>query len=82
VAAGALLACVVQQPLSDILPDRLGAGQPDRIGLLYHDGATAAATGDPQHVSLDVAEPLFVDRVAGRSGVGGSIVSIGVQIWL
>jgi len=41
------------------------AGEPDRVGLLNLDGAAAAAAGDAQHMPLDVAEPLILDRIAG-----------------
>lgn len=44
VAAGALLAAVVQQSLADIFPERVGAGEANGIGLLNFDGAAAAAT--------------------------------------
>jgi hypothetical protein len=47
-SAGALLAGIFEQPLTDILPDRLGSGQPDGVGLLDFDGAVTAAAGDPQ----------------------------------
>ena len=43
-----------------------GPAKPDRICLLYLDGAGAAAAGDAEHVPLDVAELLLLDRVAGR----------------
>jgi hypothetical protein len=71
--AGPLLAGVVQQPLPDILPDGLGSGQPDGIGLLDLDGPAAAPAGDPQQVSLDVAKPLRPDRGTGRTSVGASV---------
>jgi hypothetical protein len=44
-AAGPLLAGIVQQSLSYILPDRLRSIQADRIGLLDFDEPQAAATG-------------------------------------
>jgi hypothetical protein len=43
VAAGPLLAGIVEQPLADVFPDRLGAGEADRVGRLDLDGPTAAA---------------------------------------
>jgi hypothetical protein len=47
VAAGPLLAGIVQQALTDILPDRPGSRQPDGVGLLNLDNATAAAARHP-----------------------------------
>jgi len=52
VAAGPLLAGVVEQPLADVPPDRLGAGEPEGVSLLDLDGPPAAAAADPQHVLL------------------------------
>jgi hypothetical protein len=34
---------VVEQSLASIFPERVGTGHPDRIGLLYFDGAATAA---------------------------------------
>ncbi len=53
VPAGALLAGVVEQPLRDVLPDRVAAIQADRIGSLDFHGPLAAAAGDAQHVALN-----------------------------
>jgi hypothetical protein len=52
-AAGPVLASVVEQPLSDILPDRVSAIQADRVGLLNFDDALATAAGNAQHVALN-----------------------------
>ena len=71
--AGPLLAVVVQQPLRDVLPDGLAAGQPDGIGLLDLDGSAAASAGDPEQVVLNVGEPLRPDRRAGRAGIGARL---------
>jgi hypothetical protein len=73
-AAGPLLAGIVQQPLPDVLPDRLGSGQPDGIGLLDLDGAAAAPARDPQQVSLYLGQPLRPDRRTGRSAVRRGVV--------
>ncbi len=43
VAAGPLSAGIVEQPLAEVLPNRLGTGEPDGVGLLDLDGPTAAA---------------------------------------
>ena len=74
--AGPLLAGVVEQPLADVLPDGLGSGQPDGVGLLDFDGAAAAAAGDPQQVSLDVGQTLRSDRRSGwsRAGIGARVI--------
>src|SRR5471030_191492 len=81
VATGALLTGVVQQLLSDNLPDSLGAGQPDGIDFLDLDGAAASVTGNAQHVLLDVAEPLLLDRAPGWSRVGDSVVQDGFPVF-
>jgi hypothetical protein len=70
VAARPLLAGVVQQPLSDVLPHRLGSGQPDRVGLPDLDGAATAAAGDPQQVALNAGQALRPDRGADRPPAG------------
>jgi hypothetical protein len=67
VAAGPLLAGVVDQPLADVSPDRLGAGEPDGVSLLDLDGPPAAAAADPQHVLLYLGQALRPDRRSGRS---------------
>jgi len=54
VTTGTLLAGVVQQPLPDVLPDRLGTVKPDRVDSLDFHGPLAAAAGDPQDVALDL----------------------------
>jgi hypothetical protein len=54
--AGALLACIVQKPLSDVLPNRVGAVKADRVSRLDFQGAIAAPAGDAQNVALDVRE--------------------------
>src|SRR3954471_23329101 len=53
VSSGALLAGVVEQPLRDVLPDRVAAIQSDCIGGLDFDCPLAATAGDAQHVTLD-----------------------------
>ena len=53
VPAGALLACVVQEPPRDSFPDGVAAEEADSIhGLDFH-GPLAAPAGDAQHVVLD-----------------------------
>jgi hypothetical protein len=67
VPAGPDLAGIVEQPLTDVLPDGLFPVQSCGVGLLDFDGAAAAAAGDPQQVSLNVGQLLRPDRGAGRS---------------
>jgi len=50
---GSLLARVVEEPLPDVLPERLGAIHAHRIGLLHFDDTVTSTTSDPQHVLLD-----------------------------
>jgi hypothetical protein len=69
------------QALSDILPDSVCAGQPDGIGFLDLDGAAATATFNAQHVPLDFAEPLLLDRAAGWSCGGDSVVGDGLPVF-
>jgi hypothetical protein len=47
-----LLACIVQKPLSDVLPNRVGAVKADRVSRLDFQGAIAAPAGDAQNVAL------------------------------
>ena len=61
--AGALLAGVVQQPLTDVLPDRRGPAEADGIRLLDLDGAAAAGARHPQDMPRSLGQPL-------RSGGG------------
>src|SRR5260370_41856093 len=53
---GALLARIVQQPLRDVLPDRVLAIQADRIRGLDFYGTLAASAGDAQCVAVDLRE--------------------------
>lgn len=54
--AGALLTDVVQQPLRDMLPDRVAAIQSDRIGGLDFHSPVAPSAGYAQDVALDFRE--------------------------
>ena len=54
--AGALLAGVVEQPLRDVLPDRVAAIQSDCIGHLDFHGPLAATTRDAQNVALNLGK--------------------------
>src|SRR6202022_4425015 len=68
VPPGALLARVVQEPLRDVLPDRLPAIEADRVGGLHFHGPLATATGDPQDVALDLRETALPHLGGGRAG--------------
>ncbi|WP_167523510.1 hypothetical protein [Bradyrhizobium sacchari] len=59
IAAGPVLARVVQQPLPDLLPNGLLPVQANGIGLLDLDNALASAAGNAQDVlrELGQAEP-------------------------
>jgi hypothetical protein len=57
VPAGALLACIVQQSLRDLLPDDVATVEPDSVDGLDLHGALAPATRDAQHVTLDFRKP-------------------------
>jgi hypothetical protein len=70
--AGALLAGVIEQSLRNVLPNGVAAVEPDRVdGLDFHD-ALAAATGDPQHVPLDLHK-LSLPHL-GDIGLGARIL--------
>jgi DNA end-binding protein Ku len=69
-----LLAGVVEQALSDILPDRFRSIQPDSVDLLDLDGSPAAAAGDPQQMPMYFGKWLHSDRGAGRCAVRRSFV--------
>src|ERR1700723_1134391 len=45
-SAGALLACIVQKPLPDVLPDCVGPVKTDRVNRLDFHCAVAAPAGD------------------------------------
>ena len=66
--AGALLAGVVEQPLRDVLPDRVAAIQSDCIGGLDFDGPLAAAAGDAQYVALNFRKTSRPHLGFGRIG--------------
>ena len=64
------LAGIVQQPLSDILPDRLCAVKPNGIGLLDFDDPAAAGAGDPQNMLGNFGQPQRPDGRARRHRAG------------
>ena len=66
IPAGALLAGVVEQPLRDVLPDRVAAIQSDCIGGLDFHGPLTAAAGDAQYVALNFRETLLPNLRPGR----------------
>src|ERR1700710_1718364 len=68
VSSGALLAGVVEQPLRDVLPDRVAAIQSDCIGGLDFDGPRTATAGNAQHVALNFRKTSQPYLGPGRSG--------------
>ena len=66
--AGPLRACIVQQALSDGLPQRLGPIEADRIDLLDFHSSAAAPASHSQQVVGNLVQPL---RAEGRPGVRG-----------
>lgn len=68
ISAGALLAGIVEQPLRDVLPDRVVAIQSDCIGSLDFYGSLAAATGDAEHVALNFRKTSLSQLGPGRAG--------------
>jgi len=74
-STGSLLAGVVQQALAHVLPNRLWAGQADRIRLLDLDDPAAAGARHPQNILGNFGQPLRPDGRSGaiRSGVGARV---------
>jgi hypothetical protein len=66
--AGALLAGIVEQPLRDVLPDRVAAMQSDRIGGLDFHGPLTAAAGDAQDLALNFRKRSLPHLGPGRAG--------------
>lgn len=64
----AIGAGLIEQPLSDIFPDRMRAIEPDRVRLLDFDGAQAAHAFDAQDVTRNFREPALLDRQSGPAG--------------
>lgn len=67
-AASALLAGIVEQPLRGVLPGRLAAIRSDCIGGLDFEGPLAAAASDAQHVALDFRKTSLPDLGPRRAG--------------
>lgn len=65
-AAGALLAAIVEQPSADVLADGIRAVEPDGIDGLDLDGAIAAPAPDAQQMPRDFRKPTALDRHALR----------------
>lgn len=68
VPAGAIGAGLIEQPLADVLPDRMRPIEPDRVHLLDFDGAQAAYALDAQNVTRDFEEPALLDGQTGFPG--------------
>ena len=71
VAAGPLLAGVVEQPLPDFLPDCVLPIEPDGVDLLDLDGPPAESAGDAEQVLRNLGRPPLTGfQTAGEtSGV-------------
>jgi hypothetical protein len=66
VAAGPVLAGVVEQALADLLPLGVLAIQPNSIHSLDFDDPVAPTARDPQHMLLDIAQSAQLDRLLRR----------------
>jgi hypothetical protein len=66
--AGALLAGVVEQPLRDVLPDRVAAIQSDCIGSLDFYDSLAAVAGDAEYMALNFRKTSLPHLGPGRAG--------------
>ncbi|GEC56294.1 hypothetical protein BEL01nite_53370 [Bradyrhizobium elkanii] len=78
--AGALLAGVVEQPLRDVLPERVGAIQSNGIGGLDFHGPLATAAGGAEYVALNFGKTPLPHLDLGRTDArvfedGGPIFS-------
>lgn len=62
-ASGPLHARVVEEALSNGLPQRVGPVQADRVDLLDFDDSAAALASDSQQVARNLVQPL---RSGGR----------------
>ena len=77
-SSGALLAGVVEQPLRDVLPDRVAAIQSDCIGGLDFHGPLAAAAGDAQHVALNFGKTSLPQLGSGH--IGARVLEDGPEV--
>ncbi|MCA1384370.1 hypothetical protein I6F21_19805 [Bradyrhizobium sp. NBAIM03] len=66
--AGALLAGVVEQPLRDVLPERVAAIQSHCIDSLDFHDSLATAAGDAKYVALKFGETSLPHVGLGRAG--------------
>jgi hypothetical protein len=70
VPAGALLACIIKQPLGDVPPNCVATIKSDRIDGLDFHGPLAAAAGHAQHVALDFRQlSLSHPNIVGSAGI-------------
>ncbi len=69
-AAGPLPAGIVQEPLSDVLPDCVAAVEADRVDGLDFHGPVAAPAGHAQHVPGDHRKPACAHPDAVGAGAG------------
>jgi hypothetical protein len=51
---GTLLACIIEQALTNLFPDRLRPVQPHGVSFLNLDNPTAPTAGDPQQMPRDL----------------------------
>lgn len=69
VPAGANGAGLIEQPLTDVLPEGLLAIEPNGVCLLNFDDPRAALALDAEQMALDVRKPALLDRLRRpRSG--------------
>jgi hypothetical protein len=62
------MARIVEEPLRDLLPDRLPAIKADRVDGLDFHRPLAAPAGDAQHMALDLRKSSLPHLGAGRAG--------------
>jgi hypothetical protein len=67
VAPGELLASVVQEPLTDVLPDRFRTVEPDGIQFLDLDGPAATPVAHPQYMLGELAQSHLPSGALARA---------------
>ena len=80
-AAGPLLTGIVQESLSNILPDPIAAIQTDGVGGLDFHGPLAPPAGDAQDVALNFGEAPLTHLGPRRAGATVFEYRLPVFVW-
>ncbi|XUJ32253.1 hypothetical protein ACQ5SK_26825 [Bradyrhizobium japonicum] len=79
-AAGSVLACVVQQTVPDLLPARLLPVETGGIRFLDLNNALAPAAGNPQDMLRHLTEALAGARTSRNRGLVIGIIEEGMPV--